>query len=266
MGTPIDNPGGAFPGAPSQEEWDQLSPSERRRVVDALPAAMTDAELAPPEGDPHFGAKSDALETLRAYFTRLGRSVYVAAELTVYYPGAPRFSPDVLAVLDVPVHERMKWVVSHEGRGLDWVLEVLVSGDRRKDLEENVRKYAALGIPEYFIYDRARMRLHAYRLPEVGAKSYVPIVGQAGRYASRVLGLELVIEGVQLRFYHATAELLTPRGLAAKLEAMVEEVQRDAEERVQREQERVQREEERATLAERRVVELLEEIDRLKKR
>lgn len=49
----------------------------------------------------------------------------------------------------------MARVVADEGKGLDWVLEVVCHGDRRKDLVENVKRYAALGIPEYFIYDVA---------------------------------------------------------------------------------------------------------------
>jgi len=43
---------GETPMAPSAEEWARLSPPERARVVEALPAAMTDAEMSPPEGDP----------------------------------------------------------------------------------------------------------------------------------------------------------------------------------------------------------------------
>jgi hypothetical protein len=119
-----------------------MTPEERARAVEALPAWMSEEELPPPEGDPHFDAKADARETLRTFFQRSGRSVYVAAELTVYYPAQRRFAPDVMAVLDVPTHDRMKWVVSAEGKGLDWVLEVHVAGDRKKDLEENTRRYA----------------------------------------------------------------------------------------------------------------------------
>src|SRR5262245_36984624 len=43
----------------------------------------------------------------------------------------------------------LAWVVAEEGKGLDFVLEVLHKGDRNKDLVENVERYAQLGIPEY---------------------------------------------------------------------------------------------------------------------
>ena len=47
-------------------------------------------------------------------------------------------------------------MVSHEGEGLDFVLEVRVSGDRTKDFETNVKRYARLGIPEYFAFAEQR--------------------------------------------------------------------------------------------------------------
>lgn len=118
-----------FPLAPTQEEWDALSPEERAEVYDALPGEVTDAEMSPPEGDRHFKTKVRALDALRNYFTRQRRKIYLAAELPVYYPAARRFAPDLLAVLDVEDQDRDRWVVSAEGRGLDWVMEVHVGGD-----------------------------------------------------------------------------------------------------------------------------------------
>lgn len=221
---------GRFPQAPPQDAWDRMSQAERAAVIEGLPASMTDAEASPPEGDLHYDAKNDARETLREWFRRRGQQVYVAAELTTYYPDEPRFAPDVLVVFDVPVHDRMKWVVSSEGKGLDWVLEVHVGGDRKKDAELNVTRYARLGIPEYFIYDRARQYLLGYRLTP-GSNTYVRIVPQAGRQPSAVLGLELSLQDGRLCFFHANAELLTPRDLAARLEGMVAQLEqeRDAE-------------------------------------
>jgi len=153
-----------FPMAPSVEEWEALSPAERAAVAIALPGEVTDAEMALPEGERHFKAKTRALDALRSYFTRQRRRIYLAAEMPTYYPAEPRFAPDLFAVLDAEDTERDKWVVSAEGKGLDWVLEVHVGGDRKKDAERNVARYARLGIPEYFLYDRAQNLLAAYRL------------------------------------------------------------------------------------------------------
>ena len=233
-----------FPMAPSVEEWEALSPAERAAVAASLPGEVTDAEMALPEGDRHFKAKARALDALRCYFTRQRRRIYLGPEMPTYYPAEPRFAPDLFAVLDAEDVERDKWVVSAEGMGIDWVLEVHVGGDRKKDAERNVARYARLGIPEYFLYDRARNRLAAYRLASADAKAYTPIVTDHGRYESRVLGLDVQVDTDRLRFYAGTALLLESDELIARLQAMFDDAQQRREEEIRlREQETRLREE-----------------------
>ena len=254
--------------APSQEEWDQLSEEERAAVVAALPGEVTDAEMSPPEGDRHFKAKTRALDALRGYFARQRRRIDLAAELPVYYPAEPRFAPDLLAVLDADDRERDSWIVSKEERGLDWVLEVHVGGDRKKDAELNVTRYARLGISEYFMYDRAKNRLHAFRLAPEG-RTYSAIVPQHGRYSSSVLGLDVQVESDRLRFYDGTALLLESEELIARLEQMLDDVTRRVEEeaRLRQEEARLRQEEAaRREQAENEVARLRAEIERLTKR
>jgi hypothetical protein len=239
-----------FPMAPSQAEWDALDAEARAAVIAALPGEVTDAEAAPPEGDRHFKAKTGPLGALRGYIARQGRRIYLAAELPTYYPAEPRFAPDLLAVLDVADHDRDKWLVSAEGKGLDWVLEVHVGGDRKQDAERNVTRYARVGIPEYFLYDRARGQLHAYRLAGPEARSYVPIVPQHGRYESRVLGLDVQVERNRLRFHAGTALLLESEELITRLEGLLEDTHRRAEEEARRAEEEARRAEEEARRAE----------------
>ncbi|HEX8434686.1 Uma2 family endonuclease [Archangium sp.] len=246
-----------------------MSMEERERVVESLPAEVTWAELAMPEGDLHSEGKRQALEALRGYFKQQRRRVYVGSELPIYYPGERRFAPDLLVVLDVEAHLRGKWVVSHEGKGLDWVMEVHVGGDRKKDAEHNVRRYARLGIPEYFIYDRARERLEAYRLPSPEAREYVRIEPRQGRYTSEVLGLELQLEAAKLRFWAGNALLLESEELIDRLREMLEGVQRRVDEEAEQLAEEVRRREEevrRREEAERRLAELQGELERLKAR
>jgi Uma2 family endonuclease len=206
-----------YPKAPSQAEWEAMSEEERARVVESLPGEVTDAELSPPEGDLHMEAKVGALGALRSFFSRNGRQLYVASELPVYYPAEPRFAPDLLVVLEVEAHRRNKWVVQHEGRGLDFVLEVHVGGDRKKDAHRNVERYGRLGVPEYFVYDRKRQRLEGWRLPTAGARVYERMEAQEGRYRSEKLGLELVVEEGRLRFYSGSRMLLEYEELVAQL-------------------------------------------------
>jgi Uma2 family endonuclease len=231
--------------APSAEVWAALSPAQRAAVVAALPGEITYDEMAMPEGDLHFWAKIGALTALRGYFARQKRRVYLASELPVYYPGEPRFAPDLMAVLDSNDARRSKWVVSHEGKGLDWVLEVHVGGDRKKDAELNVARYARLGIPEYFLYDGARNRLSAYRLASPESTSYTAILPNQGLYESRVLGLEVQVEQDRLRFYAGTAMLLESEELTARVQAMADDSLRRAEEaeRLREEEARLRAEE-----------------------
>ena len=250
------------PRAPTDAQWAAMTPAERARVVAMLPAEVP-WELMPPEGDAHREAKERATGTLDDFFRRAGRRIYISSELAVFYPGEPRFSPDVLAVLDVDSHQRTKWVVDDEGRGLDLVIEVHYAGDRAKDYQTNVERYARLGITEYFIFDRVTLDLRGYRLPPAQGKKggvYQPIMPQGGRWASTVLGLDLAIDGGKIRFFHGNAPLLEAAELADKLGKMLDEVlvhKQEAEDRAREAEGRV------AEL-ERRLREAEAEIERLK--
>ncbi|MEZ4293577.1 MAG: Uma2 family endonuclease [Polyangiaceae bacterium] len=214
----------AIPTTPTAEEWRAMSPSAREsfqlRAIEALNAA---ADLMG-EGRPHQKAKSRTIDALSLHFKATGRVVYLAEELTVLYPGTQPFCPDILAVLDIAEpeeDERMSWVVAEEGKGLDLVIEVLYRGDREKDLVGNVQRYAQLGISEYFIYDRLRHKIHAYRLPHTGASRYQPVLAQLGRYHSSVLQLDLQVAGTELRFLAGEAELPGSARLIDRLQGMV---------------------------------------------
>jgi hypothetical protein len=215
------------PRAPPQEVWDRMSLAERRAVLATLPSEIPRAE--PPEGDPHRIPKERALSSLSEYYRRIRRRIYLSAELPVYYPDEAMFAPDLIAVLDVEDGERSSWVVSHEGRGLDFALEIHVAGSRKKDFEENVDRYARLGIAEYFAFDATRRRLLGWRLPTPESRRYEPIVPQAGRWASGVLLLDLAIDAGRLRFFHGSAPLLDVHELIDQLSSMVDEAVKRAD-------------------------------------
>jgi Uma2 family endonuclease len=222
----------AIPVAPTEDEWRAMTPDQRARLLDEILDMLSDPRAAMSEGRPHKKAKTRSLDMLGLHFKATGRVVYLAEEMAVLYPGEDVFTPDVLAVVGVPEpedDERMAWVVADEGKGLDLVLEVLHRGNRKKDLEDNVERYARLGIPEYFVYDRAQDRIRGFRLTGPGAKRYLPIVPQGGRYASAVLGLDLAVEGGKLRFFHGMAELFGSDDLIRRLTGMVREREAKAE-------------------------------------
>jgi Uma2 family endonuclease len=238
--------------------WQLLTEDERLVVVEALPSEFEWA--LPPEGDPHRKASGGPLSALEAYFRRIGRRVYLSSNLPVYYPGERVFAPDLIAVVDVDPHDRDRWVVEHEGKGLDLVLEVLYRGDDRKDLERNVTRFARSGISEYFIYDRKRGRLTGYRVPEGGGAEYRPIVPQGGRWPSAVLGLDLALEGDRLRLYSGTAPVPELQELALRGEALLS----DAMQRVEAAEHRAEEEARRAEEEARRRAEAEEELSRLR--
>ena len=219
--------------APTVEEWRAMAPAARQALLERINASLSDPVRAMTEGRRHKKAKTRALDALGLHFGAIGRTMYLAEEMAVLYPGEPVFSPDLLAVADVAEPEddaRMAWVVADEGKGLDLVLEVLHHGDRKKDLVDNVERYAGLGIPEYFVYDRLSQRIHGYRLPDASARRYRRIVPQFGRHTSTVLGLDLAIERGTLRFFYGLAELPGTSDLIGRLNGMVADLEARADE------------------------------------
>ena len=210
----------AFPRAPAQEEWDVMTYEERARVVEELPGEVSWKELwGMSPGMFHSEALRMAEDLVKTHLRRQKRATLVAVELPVYYPRTRVFLPDVLVVLDVAPHLRQKWVVSAEGKGLDWVLEVHVEGDPRKDLVKNVKRYATLGIPEYFIYDRRCEQVRAFRLAAPGDREYTPIEPREGRCRSQGLGLELGVVDEQLCAWVDGQPLLPGEFLSSLAEA-----------------------------------------------
>ena len=180
-------------------------------------------ETQPGEGTAHSGPIIDTRDRLKGHFGRIGRGVFIAPNIGVHYEGVPPFAPDLIAVLDVPLHDRTRWRVDVEGRGLDFVLEVLADGDKRKDLVANVRVYAELGIPEYMVFNVREQSLTGWRLESPGATVYTRIVPQLGRLPSRVLGLDFAILDRQPRIWRDGAEVPSTSDLVDLLGHLVAE-------------------------------------------
>lgn len=224
------------PVTPSPEAWAALSPAEQDAFRLAVYAALERQAELMPEGKPHSTAKISAFSVLSDFYDRIGRHVYLATDLPVLYPGEAAFCPDLIAVLDVEdpgvADTRPWWMVSREGRGIDLALEILYSGDRQKDLVSNLARFARLGIPEYFVYDRKNQRTYGYRLVAPGASTYRTIPPRSGRLASKVLGLELGVVDDRLRFFYGEAEVPEARELIGRLDALVEQRERRLEEEI----------------------------------
>lgn len=215
--------------APDQDTWAKMSPAEREAAVEEIVAVLDGSLNAMSEGTPHFRNKSGAAADLDGHFRRAGRQVFLACELAVIYPGEPALVPDVLAVMDCdPDLELGSWVVARQGRGIDVAIEVRNTGAKHKDLVENVRDYARVGIPEYFSFDCRSLILRGWRLGAPNARTYQPIVAQGGLMTSGVLGLELAVVDRRLRFFANQALVPSATELVSRLQAMTDESQRAA--------------------------------------
>lgn len=96
------------PRAPSQAVSDQLSPEERRSVLDALPSEFQRAELLKPTRIP-------AGRTAPVGLSGSISGDYVAASISrascrSITPTNRCFAPDLLTVLAVEPHERDHWI------------------------------------------------------------------------------------------------------------------------------------------------------------
>ena len=134
----------------------------------------------------------------------------VAADILVYpQRGNPRKSraPDVLVALGVGTHKRMSYFVWREGKPPDWVLEVASHSTKEKDLGEKRDDYAAMGVPEYWLFDpiggqfNGMPRLQGLKLVDgVYRPIAARVVGGKKVIRSEVLGLDVRRDGELLRF------------------------------------------------------------------
>lgn len=221
-----------IPITPSLEAWRVMSAIARERFIQEVNTILSSPPYFMGESVPHHKAKRRAADRLRKHFDAIGRVIYLAEELSVFYPNERAFTPDILAVRDVAESEddeRTAWVVAGEGRGIDLAIEIVFEGERAKDLVHNVERYARLGIAEYFVYDRKRQNLFGYHLPSPEARRYQRIIPQGGRHGSAVLGLDLAIVNGKLEFFYGMSEIFGSDDLIARLQMMMGSLEAKAE-------------------------------------
>ena len=80
----------------------------------------------------------------------------VAAALLVYPEEGNRdnsISPAVLVAFGIGTENRWHYLVWKEGKPPDWVLEMASASIRAGDREKRRNRYAAMGVPEYWLFD-----------------------------------------------------------------------------------------------------------------
>ena len=189
-----------------------------------VPYAPTDTTDLYPETDGKPMAASDfhleilfwLLQTLKAHFAQMP-DVYVSGDILTYYTeGNPRavVAPDVLVSFGIGEKKRHTYKVWKEGKVPDFVMEFSSKTTYQNDLTDKMELYAALGIPNYLLYDAEALYLPAPLMGFQLVKGvYVPIPpGVDGGVHSDVLGLDFHIRERRLGVYDPVAEqwLQTP--------------------------------------------------------
>ena len=199
----------------------------------------------------------------------------VAADILVYpEEGNPdnRIAPDVLVAFGIGTRSRSTYLTWLEGKPPDWVLEVASPSSARNDLRGKRRAYAAMGVPEYWLFDptgdlypRGQPRLQGLALVD---GKYEPleerVEGGLRLIRSPVLGLDLRAQGEFIRFrdpatgedvrHHRESEAAAKR--QAKRAECEAAQRRAAEARAEREAERAKAEAAKRSAAQARVAEL----------
>ena len=163
------------------------------------------------------------------------------ADILVYpEEGNPRnrIAPDVLVAFGVGTHSRSSYLVWEEGKPPDWVLEVASPSTASKDLDFKRRAYAAMGVPEYWLFDpkgdvfpAGQPRLQGLALSGGGYARLAPRrVDGVAMIRSGVLGLDLRAEGefIRMRDPATQADILHQRELKALAEREAEHARREA--------------------------------------
>ena len=186
--------------------------------------APTDMADLYPETDGKPMAASDLhleiliwlLQILKAHFAQMP-DVYISGDILTYYTeGDPRavVAPDVLVSFGIGQKHRHIYKVWEEGKVPDFVMEFSSKTTYQNDLTDKMALYAALGIPNYLLYDAEALYLPSPLMGFQLVKGvYVPIPpGVDGQVHSEVLGLDFHIRDRRLGLYDPVREqwLQTP--------------------------------------------------------
>jgi Uma2 family endonuclease len=201
------------------------------------------------ETDFHFTTIILLVQALRDYFAE--QPVYVAGDLMFYYErGNPHAvkAPDVLVVKGVGKHKRRVYKLWEESAIPCTIFEITSKQTAQADLTTKYQLYERLGVKEYFLFDPLdeylQPRLQGFILVQ-GRYQALPLSAE-GELISRESGLILRPQGDLLRL----VDSYTGQMLATSKEYA----------------QRVESETQRANLAEAKIIELQQELERLRRK
>jgi len=164
---------------------------------------------------------------------------HLFSELLVQYPRKGQKKPgqvvpDNMVVLhDGPVKAAGSYIVPLQPAAPYWVLEYVSKGTKRKDYDDNMRKYEReLKVPYYLLFYPDVQELTLYRH---NGRRYVSVKpDERERYAIPELELEAALLDSWVRFWHRGELLLRPADLQ-RARAAEREARQVAEARAQEE-------------------------------
>lgn len=190
------------------------------------------------ESDPTRDYLIYGVEALSIYFQNRD-DVYVSGNMFIYYKqGIPDavIAPDVFVVIGVEKKKRKSYKVWDEGGKVpSFVMEVTSKSTQEQDEEDKPKKYAGMGVREYFQYDPTgdylRPQLKGSRLTEGNYQPIIPNFLPDGVFSiySEVLGLDLRLLNKDLRFYEPqTGKKLLSYSETEQARQQAEQARRDA--------------------------------------
>ena len=192
------------------------------------------------ETDFHRDLMIDIIDRLNNHFKERS-DVYVSGNLLLYYEKGNQkksVAPDAFVVFGVEKKKRRTYLLWEEGKGPDFVLEVVSRKTYRQDLGKKKDLYASvIKVKEYYLFDPdgryLQPSLQGYRLIE---DIYLPIQPVDARLPSDILGLEFVEEAGELRLFDPLAQdwVLKPAEEEAEAREQAEARAQKAEARAQR--------------------------------
>ena len=215
-------------------------------VAMTLSKSQLDSEIIYPDADSTPMAESDpardylvyGVEALSIHFQDR-EDVYVSGNLFIYYKkGVPSavIAPDVFVVFGVAKKKRLSYKTWEEDDKIpSFVLEVTSRTTQENDEEDKPKKYAQLGVAEYFQYDPTgdylKPQLKGGRLVKgkYQAMTANRLPNDVLSISSEVLGLDLRLQDGDMRFYEPnTGRKLLTHQEEAQARQQAEQTRRDA--------------------------------------
>ena len=158
------------------------------------------------ETDIHRQLIIELIQTLKLFFADR-ENVYVSGNIMFYFvkdEPTEVVSPDVMVCFGIPKGNRTSYKTWEESDVVpSVVIELSSRGTWRKDRVEKKVLYEMLGVKEYYIFNplepKTAPAFTAYNLEN---DEFIAVKIENNRVKSDVLGLELVVSGINLRLFN----------------------------------------------------------------